>query len=246
MKIYTLLTIGDFHTNHCEDFLVHENIGSNKKLIAVLDGCTMGTESVFASILTGKLLRKVTKKHYYQEFLSPSSHSLESELKQIIKELFSELRLAKNQLDLEVNEMLSTLIIGVIDTSKLEAELLAIGDGLIYCDGELIEYEQDDKPDYLGYHLDEDFENWYQKQIQRVSRRNFENLSICTDGVFTFKNLKKPEKQMNDQKIIDYLLEDSSYSESETMLERKVRFLKESKSHVVTDDIAIIRVMIKN
>ena len=53
---------------------------------------------------------------------------------------------------------LSTLIIGIVDTTQSTAEFLTIGDGLICKDGELIEYEQDDKPDYLGYHLADDFE----------------------------------------------------------------------------------------
>ena len=66
MKVYKTLHIGEFHTNHCEDFLIHEQIGANQILIAVLDGCTMGTESVFASILFGKVLRNIAKKKFYE------------------------------------------------------------------------------------------------------------------------------------------------------------------------------------
>jgi len=51
MKTYTTLQIGDFHTNYCEDFLIYEQLASNEILIAVLDGCTMGTESVFCVYL---------------------------------------------------------------------------------------------------------------------------------------------------------------------------------------------------
>ena len=49
--------IGEFHINHNEDFLVSCEIGNDKMMIAVMDGCTMGTESYFASTLIGKLLR---------------------------------------------------------------------------------------------------------------------------------------------------------------------------------------------
>ena len=64
MKRYKTLHIGEFHTNHCEDFFVDEQIATDERLIAVLDGCTMGTESVFASILYGKILRNISKKKF--------------------------------------------------------------------------------------------------------------------------------------------------------------------------------------
>jgi hypothetical protein len=49
MKIYTTLQIGEHHTNHCEDYLIIEEVGKNKLLCAVMDGCTMGTDSYFAA-----------------------------------------------------------------------------------------------------------------------------------------------------------------------------------------------------
>ena len=57
MNIYTTLQIGELHTNHCEDYFITAEIGKNKLLCAVMDGCTMGTDSYFAATLTGKLLR---------------------------------------------------------------------------------------------------------------------------------------------------------------------------------------------
>ena len=57
--------IGEFHINHNEDFLVTHEIGKDKLMIAVMDGCTMGTESHFASTLIGKLLRQISKEIHY-------------------------------------------------------------------------------------------------------------------------------------------------------------------------------------
>ncbi|WP_103070379.1 protein phosphatase 2C domain-containing protein [Aquimarina sediminis] len=245
MKIYTTLHIGEFHTNYCEDFYVNEKIASNERLIAVLDGCTMGTESVFASILYGKILRNICKKKYYEEFISAIPIDLKTKLKQIIEQLIHETKLIKNQLGLETNELLSTLIIGIINTEKSEAEFLAIGDGLICKDGELIEYEQNDKPDYLGYHLSEDFETWYNLQNQRLSVSEFKDLSICTDGIFTFKNFKNKEKQKTDYEIIKHLLVDNKNSEFDNFLDRRIKFLKDELDHVVTDDLAIVRIKTK-
>ena len=67
MKIYSALQIGEYHTNHCEDYLFIGEIGSDKILCAVMDGCTMATDSYFVSTLVGKLLRKIVKIKGYQK-----------------------------------------------------------------------------------------------------------------------------------------------------------------------------------
>lgn len=242
MKIYTTLNIGDFHTNYCEDFWIEEQVGTNKKLIAVLDGCTMGNESVFASILLGKILRHTAKRKFYEEFITPTSNDLQSTLKDIIRSLLKDTRNIKNQLGLEINELLSTLIIGVIETQRQVAEFLVIGDGLIFCDGKAFEFEQNDKPDYLGYHLDDDFEYWYESQNQKLSISHFKDLSICSDGIFSFKNLKNTTEQKSESEILAYLLLDKKGSRFDTFLDNKIRSLKDH-GHYVTDDLAIVRVI---
>ncbi len=242
MRIYKTLNIGDFHTNNCEDFLVDEQIATNEKLIAVLDGCTMGTESVFASILYGKILRNISKKEFYKEFVTNEPLDLKSKLKDVIKQLIKETKSIKSQLGLDTNELLSTLIIGIINTKESKAEFLAVGDGLICKDGEIIEYEQDDKPDYLGYHLADNFDKWYDSQNQKLSVSSFKDLSICTDGIYTFKNLENKAKQKSEDDIIQHLLIDNENSEFDNFLDRKIRFLKDKWNHTVTDDLAIIRI----
>lgn len=243
MKIYTTLQIGEFHTNYCEDFLVKEELTSNEILIAVLDGCTMGTESVFASILYGKILRKIAKNKFYEEFFSKQKQelNLQTKLKIILQELINETKEIKNKLGLETNELLSTLILGIIDTKNNNAELITIGDGLICIDGQLTEYEQNNTPDYLGYHLTENFEEFYKNQHQKLSISNFSDLSICTDGIFTFKNLENQNHQKSESEIINYLLIDNQESEFDNFLDRKIRNLKKI-NHVVTDDLVIIRI----
>lgn len=246
MKIYSTLNIGEFHTNHCEDFLVSEQTGSNEILVAVLDGCTMGEESVFASILYGKILRNIAKSKYYQEFSTQNPIELKVKLKEIVKELIEVTKQTKNNLGLETNELLSTVILGLINTDSSKAEFITIGDGLIYLDGKIIEYEQNDKPDYIGYHLSENFEEWYNQQKQFLSIDKFKNLSICTDGIYTFKNLSNKLDQKKEEEIIHFLLEDETQIETDNFLERKIRNLKEKQNHVVTDDLAIIRIKNEN
>lgn len=242
MRIDKTLQIGEFHTNHCEDFLITSQIGSHLELIAVMDGCTMGEESAFASMLFGKTLRNIAKQQFYQEFVNATATDPVNLMKEVVKQLQKELKHIKNQLGLNINELLSTLLLGIIDTQNHSAEVLVLGDGLVCYNGQLIEFEQGDKPDYLAYHLSEDFEEWYSQQKQRLSLSSIKDLSISTDGIFTFKNLMNKSKQLPEQEIIHTLLINGPDASGINFLDKKVRDLKEEANHVVTDDLAIIRV----
>ena len=179
--------IGEFHINHNEDFLVSCEIGNDKMMIAVMDGCTMGTESYFASTLIGKLLRQISKEIHYKTFIEKIEIDVQQLLEEILKHLFAKLKAIKNQLGLENDELLSTLILGIVNFENKSAEIISIGDGLVFYDDNFVEYDQVNTPDYLGYHLHIDFEEWFQKQNQKLSLTNIENLSISTDGIFSFK-----------------------------------------------------------
>ncbi len=242
MKTYSHLQIGQFHTNYCEDFLVVAPIGSHRKLIAVLDGCTMGTESAFASMLFGKVLRRLAKEAYYDEFATRSSPALAEQLKTVVEQLFREVRQQKNQLALETEELLTTLLIGIVDLEATQAEVLILGDGVVCADGVWTEFDQGNKPDYLAYHLGEDFDIWYDGQSQRLSYTGFSDFSMATDGILTFQNLKDPSRQKPEKEIIEFFMVDPEGAEHANFLTRKVRALEE-QDHLVTDDLAVVRLI---
>lgn len=244
MRIYTTLQIGELHTNYCEDYLITAKIGKNKLLCAVMDGCTMGTDSYFAATLTGKLLRKISKEYNYKEFLSIESAGLQLILKKITKQLFEELRDAKNMLQLEREEVLNTLLIGVIDTNNRTGEFLCIGDGLICINNRLFEFEQNDKPDYLGYHLHEEFNSWYSKQQQRISAQDIQDFSLATDGIFTFKKFNNKAYTEPDD-VVKFLLVDTGESNNSNMLNMKLYDIRTNWGLKAGDDLAIIRIILK-
>lgn len=243
IKTFTTLQIGYFHTNYCEDFCVTTPISSHRQLIAVFDGCTMGKESAFASMLFGKTLRNIGRQFYYQDFLTPSYTPLRVQLKEVVKQLFEKVKSAKNQLGLDTHELLSTVVLGIIDEKCNQAEIITIGDGLICHNGQVVTYDQEDRPDYLAYHLGENFEAWFQAQTQRNTLSHFNDLSICTDGIFSFRNLKNPRKQKSEDEIIGFLLINDQLSEHNNFLERKMRVIQHQWEHKVTDDLAVVRVM---
>ncbi|MFK8010136.1 MAG: protein phosphatase 2C domain-containing protein [Saprospiraceae bacterium] len=242
MNRYEIIQIGEHHTNYCEDYVLTASLGEDKILCTVMDGCTMATESYFASTLIGKIFRKIAKEISYKSFLEKKEIEIDVLLEKIVEQLFHELRNLKNILFLEKEELLSTLLIGVIDKESQSGEFLAIGDGMFCIDGKIIEFEQDNKPDYFGYHLEEDFEKWYTSQKQRISAEQIQDLSICTDGIFTFQKFDN-QKYQSAENVIDFLLKDKDGFENKNMLKKKVFEIEKNWGLKPTDDLGIIRII---
>lgn len=207
-----------------------------------MDGCTMGTDSYLAATLVGKLIRKIVKEKGYKELYHTESHnSIDDYLKSIIKDLFKELNTIKNQLMLELKELLTTLIITLIDTSKQNGIVLAVGDGLVSINGKMTSFDQDNKPDYLGFHLSEDFEGWYGRQSQKITFDTLHDISIATDGIFMFQSIRKEVAETIDP--IDFLLSDKTNMQNEDMLALKMKTLEHRFGVKPTDDLAIVRII---
>lgn len=248
MKIYQLSQKGNHHVNYNEDYVIYSEIGKNRLMLAVLDGCTMGKESYFASTLIGKLLRKESKKYYYKEFYDSSiSIDLSEQIDQLMEDLFVDLQEIKNVLQLEIEELLSTLVLGIVDTETSEGELIVIGDGVVMINGELIDFDQGNRPDYLGYHLRTDFSTWYEKQNQRISMESIKDISLCSDGIFTFGKYDLGNyAAIEESSLISYLLEDRSYETKSNMLYRKLLEISETWGLEPRDDISILRLILNS
>lgn len=244
MKLYTALQIGAYHLNHCDDYLITAEIGNDKLLCAVMDGCTMGNDSYFVSAYVGKLLKKIAKAKGYEELYTKvsSNLSLDEVLKGILREVFSGLLQLKSQLLLDQNDLLTTLGILLLDTKKGKAVVLFVGDGVVCINGKITEYDHDNKPDYLGFHLHQDFETWFDQQSQRINIETFEDLSLATDGVTLFSKLNAtPTEEAIDP--MSYLLADSTDADQEDMLYRKLKKLEHYYGFQPTDDLAVIRLI---
>lgn len=239
MHIHTLLRIGAFHTNHCEDYTFTAQTGKNRLLIAVMDGCTMGHESHFAANLCGKLLRKIAVQLEYEN-LKKQPADLKQELRYIMQRLMLELAAARNQLSLGREEMLHTLIIATVDTETRNAELLVIGDGLVTINEDVFVFDQDDKPDYLGYHIGCDFESWYTSQKQFISARQFNRINIATDGIFTFRNFTANTAAPQEEIYRELLFDDNNLSQA-NKLETTYNHLQQ-KGWMNGDDVAVVRI----
>lgn len=194
MTIYSALQIGDYHINHCEDFLMIKKMGHRKMLCAVMDGCSTAMESQFASALVGKILRKICIEQGYQELYEIHKNSdPEEDLKTVLKELFKEIGRLKNHLMLDEKELLTTVTLLLYHEEEDEGVALCIGDGLVSINGEITEFERDNKPDYFAYHLKENFEDWYNRQTQKIFFSGLRDISIATDGISSFTAIRKTD-----------------------------------------------------
>lgn len=246
MQKFQFTQIGTFHTNHNEDCLVTREIGDNKCLIAVMDGCSSAIDSHFAANLIAKCLRKIAKEEDYKEFATNIEKPILYLLKDVLSKLFKELNEFKQYLDLSREELLSTVVLGIIHTKNREAEIIVIGDGVICSNSNFYEFDHDNKPDYLGYHLDKDFDNWFELQNQKLSLKNINDLSISTDGIFTFMPFdnKKEYEFIDEKQILELLLIDQTNMENENMLHQKVFFIEKTNGLKPTDDLTIIRMIL--
>lgn len=244
MKIYSSIQIGDYHQNNCEDHLFIGEYGKKNILCAVMDGCTTALESQFASLLVGKILKKICLEKGYQDFIEQNKNllSLDENLKTILRDLLNELKIVKNQLMIDQKELLTTLIILLLDKEIDKGIVLAIGDGFVNINGKITEFEQDNKPDYLGFHLSEDFEAFYTSQKQKIEFNQIQDITIATDGIFTFEKLSsnKSNAQID---IIEFLTIDKEKLENAEMLNLKLKKLENEFGLKPTDDISIVRII---
>lgn len=244
MHIYSALQKGEYHLDNCEDYLFIGSPGKNKTICAIMDGCTTGIDSHFISTLIGKLLRKICNNRSYIEFYQTVNEAtkLDEYLKAFINDLFIEVKQAANLLMLGKRELLSTLILLLIDESQNNAAVFVLGDGVISINGQLTDFDQDNKPDYIGYHLTEDFEQWYINHPHKIAIHSIKDISIATDGVTTFMKLAQP---VEDETIngMEYLLNTNISGQPEDELYKRLKKLEYRYGLKHTDDLAIIRVI---
>ncbi|MCB9328806.1 MAG: hypothetical protein H6572_08980 [Lewinellaceae bacterium] len=147
-------------------------------------------------------------------------------------------------MDLNSDELLSTLIMAIIDTEKAVAEFAIAGDGIINLNGQLIEYDNDNKPDYVGYYLNIDKRLWFQNKTEKLSATGIIDLSIATDGIFTFKNFDgKLYPNITQEEIMYRFFVDRSDLENSNKLKKKLIDINNIYGQKPSDDLTMIRVM---
>lgn len=238
MKVETCLHKGAIHENHNEDALYHTVIEDKWLLAAVMDGCSTGNESFFASTLYKKLIRKSCNTIPFLDQVMPDLSIDKMDVKDlgeyILQQVFQDMSKYSKLLMLDKTEILSTLILAVFSVPSEELWVNISGDGYISVNNKIMEFDQNNVPDFMGYHLKEEFSGWISNNTETVFEKNVHTFKIATDGISKFFNagVKKPE-------LIDY---SKSFLASEDPDPEQTFTRLKKKNHFPYDDIAVIQV----
>ena len=240
-ELNSLLSIGFSHVNFCEDSVYAEESSINRIVCGVFDGCSSGRDSHFVSSLITKILRKSIEDIEYGEFRSGEFLEPKSFCKELIRLIFQELKLINNNLRLKYDELLSTILIGVYDKSSMILRVERVGDGLIKINDKIIEFYEDHKSDYIGYHLSLNFDSFYDTKVKKYEYDKVNGFALSTHGIFSFRVLGISDKKTpSNQEIIKYLLSDREYRSSPNWLKNKLDFLKDRYRLNNVDDLGLV------
>ncbi len=242
MLIHKYIKRGLNHANYCEDFILHETLGDKYDLFGVFDGCSSGIDSHFASSFIAKIIRSE-----FYKLDTGQGLGLEEFVKKLLLKVVFTLKEQKQSLNLDRDELLSTIILFLYDKKSDSGIIVSIGDGVVSINGKHSLIDEDNIPDYLAYHLDKinseaEFKMWYMVHTRQYFVDNLTDVSISTDGATSFV---KTAKHDNEETInpLDYLFTDKFLINNKAMLGRKCNLL-ERKHHLVNaDDLGIIRLV---
>ena len=204
----------------------------------------MGDDSHFAAGLIRKVLRRIARQTNLKSFAERTSPTTIELLKTTLETLFADLRRLKADLDLSETELLTTLMLAIVDTKDQKAEIVIIGDGVIACDEEIVEFNHDNKPDYLGYHLTEDFEDYWNGLTQRISAVDFLDLAMASDGVFSFKPYSYDSyRPVTEDELLTFLLVDRDEGSTENTYRRKLMYISSTFGLKPSDDVTVVRIL---
>lgn len=237
MIIQSATKIGHFHPVYCEDVVSFSEVAHGIWVAGVFDGCTMGKESHFASALAGKLLRKTALTLGWQ--LGPPGFELKEIAIQFLRDFRHNFRQAASDLMLEKEELLTTILIALVDTRNGNAFGFCAGDGLVIGGGEQIEFEQGNKPDYMAYHWGMEFEHWLKEHCKSFSFEGIGELVLSTDGIFAFEKLD-PNRKSAKVDIVEFIIDQAERENPKGML-NQISILENDFGLYATDDLGIVR-----
>ena len=243
MKFYTLLKRGTAHSEFCEDFLFTTDINDTFFVGCIFDGCSGGDASHFASTLFAKVFREVCANIIIPEV----EFTKENLIKKILFESFDKIKNMKKNLGFNTNDLLTTIIATVYEYNTNSAIIITAGDGFISINGNDIEIDQKNTPEYPAYFFDDinrlaDFEKWYEQKTHKIAVKKVNDITISSDGILTYK--KESSKEIEHEKNpIEFLTKDTFLSKNILMLYRKYNILKNKSAMTHADDISLIRII---
>ena len=206
------------YKNTCEDAVFVKETASSV-FGCVTDGCSSGINSAWASQLLCYLVQNRPYEITEDQYLAY--------LRIKIRDIISDFHVSGMS---EMN-LLSTCLLFDYNKKTEILKLRIIGDGVYYLNGVEYVIDHNNIPDYLAYHLYDDFESFIKKYPEFI-HENVHSFQICTDGIKSFQ-LSQFESSDKNPSI---LLESPT---SENYLKRMFNILTKNK-WTIADDLSII------
>lgn len=249
MKTFILSKTSSTHNSNEDNYFIWHN--DKFQVAVVLDGCSSGIDSYFASKFFKMCLESSIK--IFNDCIEISNFA--DRLFAVVMEIKNKtLDFCKLFDKLPLNEMnfLSTMVFTVYDKETKELYVSFFGDGTIVyktSDGEsynIVKNDEDNTPEYLAYHIFADYNppHYYTNILDFVNSRNsyiFDDVvdySVCSDGIDAIRNNLTQAEQV---KPIDYFCMDSNMANTGNMLNKKYNILKNKNAILLNDDLTILR-----
>lgn len=228
------------HQNWCEDnYFVKE---TDEFIIgAVLDGCSTGIDSQFASNFLKKCFDYQSK---FYDHIPKDEFGLFYSIRTHLKNI-------KFEVDLNDLQLLSTIVYFTYHKKKKKLNVRFFGDGVIYVDGNEIINDENNIPDYFAYHLSDSsdqFEEYFNSR-KYLTFENVNDFAICSDGIHSLINLKNPH--IKKEVAINFLIIDEQWKRLENGLNKKFNILTNRDEEIkrseelywweIKDDLTIIK-----
>lgn len=233
-----------------EDALFETIIGLNEghlHICAVMDGCSSGIDSVFASHLIKKCLQETIGSIPIEAFNSLTiSRNLSDLSLLILEKVYKRISIIGNLLNLKISELESTIVLLVASTFG-DYSIIFVGDGFCSIDGEIYENSQNNTPHYLAHYLNKNVKSLFEDIIQYVGVFEQE-IAIATDGVDSFYDYENSERI----DLKHFFLVDNFLAHKESCFYNKMVGIKtgrhpeyKNKKYIKNrDDISLIKIIL--
>ena len=235
---------GKGHPQRCED----ESLVFSYNQIAVIiafDGCSSGKDSYFASGLFAKLFKKIAIQHkIYLENLNENS-DLEKVTYNLMELFFDELKYSFSYFVLDLSEILSTIVLSVVNLKTKKAYSIIAGDGSLYIDGKIHSINADENaPKYISYYLQSPFPDVWENNINKYNFEVQKVIAVLSDGIDSFKNYNENRYVTETEKsdIIARFFESTYLLDNAVGLARICNMIEKESNIAPNDDLSIAHI----
>lgn len=156
--------------NSCEDSVFVDDVGDTMYGV-IADGCSSGIKSHFASQTIAYFVQ------LHQETDVTSNN--------FIMALYEFLYEVKSLFKFSIDNLLSTCILFSYHKPSKSLRIRSLGDCVYFVHDREIIVDQDNKPDYIGYHISDTYSQFesYMDKYPINEYLNVERFMICSDGI---------------------------------------------------------------